>query len=182
MRALHLVLAIGAIVMLSTPVRTQQRRPAALKAGGAEKPRAGETGVTSGTAPATISGNALTATNTKLPHAPVRLRDARKGGIVSEQRTDESGLFVFQPVLPGIYVVELKGDLGTVLAASDLVPVGAGESASTIVQLHDRTTPVGLTSAYQKSALLAVLSSAATVGVLTSAPTTDVSGETPKIP
>jgi hypothetical protein len=181
MRALHLVLAVGAIALLSTPVRTQQPRPVTMKeaAPGAGSPaRMANAGVT---APAVIQGNALTATNTKLANAPVRLRDAREGGIVFEQRTDEAGLFTFQPVKPGIYVVELKGDFGAVLAASDLIPVGPGDRATTIVQLHDRPAAAGLMS-HTKSALLAVLASAGTVGVLATAPTTDVSSETPKIP
>jgi hypothetical protein len=181
MRALHLVLALGAIALLSTPVRTQQPRPAAARETGsaAERPRVANAGVTG---PAVIRGNALTATNSKLANAPVRLRDARNGGIVFEQRTDESGLFTFQPVQPGIYVVELKGNFGAVLAASDLIPVGPGDTANTIVQLHDRPTAPGLLSGHRKSALLAVLASAGTVGVLAAAPTTDVSTETPKVP
>src|SRR6476659_1356508 len=124
MRALHLLLAIRAIALLSTPVRTQQPRPAALRApavAAADAPKLADAGVT---APAVIQGNALTATNGKLPNAPVRLRDARNGGIVFEQRTDDAGQFTFQPVRPGIYVAELKGDFGAVLAASDLIPVG----------------------------------------------------------
>src|SRR5690349_18994361 len=120
MRALHLVLAFGAIALLSTPVRTQQPRPIASAQGAAttERPRVLRAG---GPGTAGIRGNALTAMNTKLANVPVRLRDARNGGIVSEQRTDESGLFIFEPVQPGIYVVELKGDFGAVLAASDLI-------------------------------------------------------------
>jgi hypothetical protein len=127
-----------------------------------------------------IRGNALTATSAKLPNAPVRLRDTRNGGIVFEQRTDESGLFTFQPVQPGIYVVELKGDFGAVLAASDLIPVGPGDIATTVVQLHDKPNATGLLSSHKKSAILAVLATAGTVGVLAAAPTTDVSTETPK--
>jgi hypothetical protein len=182
MRALHLLLAIGAIALLSTPVRTQQPRPAALRQPtppAANAPKLGDTAVA---APARIQGNALSATNTKLPNAPVRLRDARNGGIVYEQRTDDLGQFSFLPVKPGIYVVELKGDFGAVLAASDLIPVGPGDSATTIVQLHDRPDGAALLSTHKKTALLAVLATAGSIGVLAVAPTTDVSTETPKIP
>jgi hypothetical protein len=181
MRALHLVLALGAIILLSTPVRTQQPRPAAAQAltpDAAKAPRVAEAGVT---APATIQGNALAAANSRLANAPVRLRDARNGGIVYEQRTDESGQFTFKPVQPGIYVVELKGDFGAVLAASDLIPVGPGDTASTIVQLHENPKAAALLSSHRKAAILAVLASASTVGVLAAAPTTAVSTETPKV-
>jgi len=179
MRALHLLLAIGAIALLSTPVRTQQPRPAARKPAAAAAPKLPDAGVTG---PATIQGNALTASSNKLPNAPVRLRDARKGGIVYEQRTDDLGQFSFQPVQPGIYVVELKGDFGAVRAASELVPVGPGDTATTIVQLHDDQTGTALLSAHKKTAILAVLATAGAIGVLAVAPTTDVSTETPKIP
>jgi len=182
MRALHLLLAIGAIALLSTPVRTQQPRPAALREPAAGAANAAGRADAAVTGPAIIQGNALSATNTKLPNAPVRLRDARKGGIVYEQRTDDLGQFTFQPVQPGIYVVELKGDFGAVLAASDLVPVGPGDTATTIVQLHDDPKGSAFLSAHRKTALLAVLATAGSIGVLAVAPTTDVSTETPKIP
>lgn len=181
MRALHLALAVGAIALLSTPVRTQQPRPVATK-DAAPAPgspaRLTNAGVT---APAVIQGNALTARNAKLPNVPVRLRDAKRGGIVAEQRTDKSGLFAFQPVAPGIYVVELKGEFGVVLAASDLIAVGAGDMATAIVQLPDRPDAAGRPwSRGLSSSLLAVLSAAGAAGVLSAAPTTEVSTETPR--
>jgi len=182
MRALHLLLAIGAIALLSTPVRTQQPRPAAPRepaAAAANAPKLPAAGIT---APARIQGNALTANNNKLPNAAVRLRDARNGGIVYEQRTDDLGQFSFQPVQPGIFVVELKGNFGAVLAASDLIPVGPGDTATTIVQLHDNPKGAALLGAHGKTALLAVLATAGSIGVLALAPTTDVSTETPKNP
>jgi hypothetical protein len=182
MRALHLLLAIGAIALLSTPVRTQQPRPAATQNRAALAPDAPQLADAGVTAPATIEGNALTAANGKLPHAAVRLRDARKGGIVYEQHTDDAGQFMFQPVQPGIYVVELKGDFGTVLAASDLIPVGPGDTATTIVQLREDPKASALLSAHKKTAIIAVLATAGAIGVLAVAPTTDVSTETPKIP
>jgi hypothetical protein len=180
MRALHLLLAIGAIALLSTPVRTQQPRTAALREpAAASAPKLGDTAVT---APATIQGNALTANNNKLPNAAVRLRDARNGGIIYEQRTDDLGQFAFQPVRAGIYVVELKGNFGAVLAASELIPIGPGDTATTFVQLHDDPKGAALVSAHKKAALLAVLATAGAIGVLAVAPTTDVSTETPRIP
>jgi hypothetical protein len=180
MRALHLVLAFGAIAVLSTPVRTQQPRPVAAKAPAPPAGKKALVGDARATGPAVIHGSALTATRAKLPNASVRLRDARNGSIMFEQRTDEAGLFTFQPVPPGIYVAELKGEFGAVLAASHLIPVGSGDTATTVVQLHDRPDAAGLLSSHKKSAILAVLASAGTVGVLAAAPTTDVSTETLK--
>jgi hypothetical protein len=182
MRAMHLVLAFVAIALLSTPVRTQQPQSAALRESGpsaGKTPRVADAGVV---APAMIQGSALTATNAKLPNAPVRLRDARNGGIVSELHTDKSGQFAFPPVQPGVYVVELKGDFGAVLAASDLISVGPGDTADTIVQLKDRVPVAAVFGSHGTSALLAVLASAGAVGVLATAPTTEVSTERPRVP
>src|SRR5690349_2147563 len=65
-----------------------------------------------------IQGNALSSTNSILPNAPVRLRDARAGHILQTQITDQAGLFSFAGVEPGSYIVELMGqDQYSVLAA-----------------------------------------------------------------
>jgi hypothetical protein len=178
MRALHLILAAGVIALLSTPVRTQQPSAATVRAAAAGAPTSVLPGTRSA-AFATIQGNALNAFNAVLPNAAVRLRDAERGRIVFEQRTDKSGLFTFQPVAPGAYVVELKDERGVVLAASDLITIGAGETATTIVQLPMRAAGAGLLSSHRMSSILAVLSSAGAAGVLATSSTTDVSAETP---
>src|SRR5438045_1089161 len=67
MRALNLLLAIGVIALLSTPVRSQQPGDAPARAASGR----------SGIAPAIVRGNALTATSNPLPNAPIRVRDAR---------------------------------------------------------------------------------------------------------
>src|SRR5262245_48555046 len=69
----------------------------------------------------TVQGTALTSTNAVLTDAPVRLRDARSGRIVDATTTDKAGLFVFNRVNPGTYVIELIGSDKSVLAASQLV-------------------------------------------------------------
>src|ERR1700716_273745 len=86
-----------------------------------------------------IKGNAIDSSNKKLPHSLVRLRDASFGRIVDKQVTDNTGLFAFRTVDPGPYVVELLGIDERVLAASELLNVGAGEAVSVIVQL-----PIGI--------------------------------------
>lgn len=183
MRALHLVLALGAVGLVSVPVRTQQPVAVAVRDTGA--PRTTAPRVLAGTRLtvfATIQGNALTATNGSLADAPIRLRDARFGRIVSEQRTDRAGLFTFQPVEPGSYVVELLGERGSVLAASDLINIGASETASTIVQLPARVPGGGMLSSRGAASLIAVLSSASAAGVLATSSTVDVSEDRPRVP
>ena len=87
----------------------------------------------------TVRGTALNSTNSPLPEAVVRLRDARSGRIVDTTKTDKDGVFVFRNVDPGSYVVELMNPANTtVLASSPIVYVGSGESASAIVKLPFR--------------------------------------------
>jgi hypothetical protein len=83
----------------------------------------------------TIQGNALNSTNGQLNGALVRLRDARFGRIVDTQLSDKSGLFTFKAVDPGSYVVEIVSTELSVLAASQLLSVEAGEIVSAVVKL-----------------------------------------------
>src|SRR4051794_10467447 len=83
----------------------------------------------------TIQGNALNSTNGELNGALVRLRDARFGRIVDTQMTDKSGLFAFKAVDPGSYVVEIVSAQRSVLAASQLLTVDAGQAVSAVVKL-----------------------------------------------
>ena len=91
----------------------------------------------------TIQGNALSSTNGVLPDTMVRLRDARAGRIVDTQTTDKSGLFAFKSVDPGSYIVELVGNDQSILAASQILNVNAGEAVSAVVKLPFRLPPFG---------------------------------------
>ena len=71
----------------------------------------------------------------------VRLRDARSGRISGSQLTDTSGFFSFTSVDPGTYVVELTGKDQTVLAASQLLSVSAGDAVSAVVKLPFKIPP-----------------------------------------
>ncbi|HUK33486.1 MAG TPA: prealbumin-like fold domain-containing protein [Vicinamibacterales bacterium] len=87
----------------------------------------------------TIKGNAVNSANSPLPDSVVRLRDARSGRIVETVTTDKQGTFVFHNVDPGTYVVELMNSgNNTVLAASPIVYVGSGDTASALVKLPFR--------------------------------------------
>jgi len=83
----------------------------------------------------TIQGNALDSMNGQLVHVVVRLRDARFGRIVDTEFTDQSGLFAFRTIDPGSYIVELMGNDSSVLAASQILNVEAGEIVSALVKL-----------------------------------------------
>jgi hypothetical protein len=89
----------------------------------------------------TIQGNALDSTNRKMVDARMRLRDARFGQIVDTQLTDKSGIFTFQKLDPGSYIVEIMADDQSILAASELLNVDGGQVVSAIVKLPFRVPP-----------------------------------------
>lgn len=128
----------------------------------------------------TIQGNALTSTNAALPDSPVRLRDARFGRVVGTELTDKSGLFAFKVLDPGTYVIEIVSpNNATVLAASQLISVAAGEVVSAVVKMPFHVSPfAGLVGASAPQAI-AVTASAATSGVLSTMVTAKIEPVSP---
>jgi hypothetical protein len=124
-----------------------------------------------------IQGNALNATNGQLNGALVRLRDARFGRIVATQLTDKSGLFTFKTLDPGSYIVEIMSSDLSVLAASQLLNVNAGEVVSAVVKLPFRIPPFAgiLGSTTATPAATAVASEAAMSSVAALVPTIPIS-------
>jgi hypothetical protein len=112
----------------------------------------------------TIQGNALNSTNSQLANATVRLRDARFGRIIGSQMTDQSGLFAFKSLDPGSYIVEMMGNDETILAASQVLNINAGEAVSAVVKLPFRIPPFAhvLGSATPTTASAVVAQAAAT--------------------
>ena len=119
----------------------------------------------------TIQGNALSSTNGALPDTAVRLRDARAGRIVDMQTTDRSGLFAFRSVDPGSYIVELVGTDQSILAASQILNVNAGEAVSAVVKLPFRLPAFGGLLGHTVPSATAVSSAAAASGVMATAVT-----------
>ena len=76
-----------------------------------------------------------------MSNVVVRLRDARFGRIVDTQVTDKSGLFEFKAIDPGSYIVEIVANDQSILAASQLLNVNAGEAVSAVVKLPFRIPP-----------------------------------------
>jgi hypothetical protein len=123
----------------------------------------GESGLRAAARPtvSTIQGNALSAEGAGLSLAPVQLRNVRTGHDVKREVADRTGLFEFAAVDPGSYVVELLSPERHVLATSEIVHVGAGDTVSTIVQLAG-ARPAGMF----RSAIAALSSAAAGAGLL----------------
>ena len=124
----------------------------------------------------TIQGNALNSTNGPLNDVTVRLRDARFGTIVDTQQTDKSGLFSFKSVDPGTYIVEMMANDQSVLAASQLLNVNAGEAVSAVVKLPFRIPPfAGVLGNTAMPSAGAIATQAAANGIAAIVPTSPVS-------
>jgi hypothetical protein len=121
---------------------------------------------------ATIQGTTLDSVSRPLASAVVRLRDARHGQILDTQVSDASGAFTFRGVEPGSYIVELVGsDRQTVVAASELININAGEVVSTIVKLPLRVPSAAGLLGHSPATAAIVMSAAAAAGVLATAVT-----------
>ena len=115
---------------------------------------------------ALIEGKVVGATDSPMPRASVRLRDMRTGKIADSKRADEAGRFAFRGVDPGNYVVELLSDRDNVLAASRMISVNAGDSATTLVKLPTEGRSLAGFLAHQAPIAAIVIGSAAAAGVL----------------
>jgi hypothetical protein len=125
---------------------------------------------------ALIQGNALDSANGAMNDTIVRLRDARFGRIVDTQLTDKSGLFTFRAMDPGAYIVEMVAKNESVLAASQLLNVNAGEMISAVVKLPFRAPALAnvIGSASAPSAT-AIAMEAAAGGISSVIPTAPIS-------
>jgi hypothetical protein len=129
------------------------------------------------TASTVIKGNALDSANGQLANVPVRLRDARFGRVVETQYTDQSGMFAFKSIQPGTYIVEILGNDESILAASQLLNVNAGEAVLAVVKLPFNVAQAAGLSAdtmTTRTAALLVLQAAAT-GITALVPTSPIS-------
>lgn len=123
-----------------------------------------------------IHGNALDSANGQLANVTVRLRDARFGRIVDTQHTDQSGIFAFKGIEPGTYIVEIVANDQSILAASELLNVNAGEAVAAIVKLPFQVPPFAelMGTSTTQSATLLVLQAAAS-GITALVPTAPIS-------
>ncbi|HET6958412.1 MAG TPA: carboxypeptidase-like regulatory domain-containing protein [Vicinamibacterales bacterium] len=123
----------------------------------------------------TIQGNALDSTNARMSNAKIRLRDARFGRIVDKQLTDKSGIFTFAKIEPGTYIVEIMSDDQSILAASDLLNVNAGDTVSAIVKLPFKVPPTMTLGGTAKSTAWIIATQAVASSIVAVVPTRPVS-------
>ena len=86
-------------------------------------------------ATAVIQTTAFNGLNRVLANTVIRLRDARLGRIVDQSLTDKLGTYTFKGLDRGNYIVELVSTSQTTLAATRLISVNAGETATAVVRL-----------------------------------------------
>ena len=176
-----LAVAVLLVVVATPPIHARQTAGFARNApGSAGAPTATAPAIKAATERLTsstmIHGNALDSTDGQLANAVVRLRDARFGRIVETQHTDQSGMFAFKGLEPGSYVVEILANDQSILAASQLLNINAGEAVAAVVKLPFRVPPfaqmTGTTTT--KSAAALVLEAAAS-GITALVPTAPIS-------
>jgi hypothetical protein len=163
------------------PLHTMAQTPASVRAAAASTPSTRATTKivpgARGDASISIAGSALDASDRPLAEAKVRLRDARFGRVVETIVTDKSGQFSFHSVEPGSYLVELLGTDQTVVAASEMLSVNAGDAVSAIIRMPFNTRQFAGVLGHTAMSALVVTAAAAASGVLA----TEIAGE-PKSP
>jgi hypothetical protein len=116
-----------------------------------------------------IQGSARTSTDMPMVGATVRLRDARRGHIVASAVTDKTGAYAFQSLDPGTYIVELLGPDQTVITASQLINVNAGETVAAAVKLPFKIPPFGGVLGHSAASAAVIAATAAASGLLATA-------------
>jgi hypothetical protein len=170
------VVASALVVVASLQPSAQQVPATSGAPGGVTASRTVTPRLLPGTRPDVVSairGTALDSMNGKLPDTLVRLRDARAGRIVETQYTDSAGAFAFTSLDPGTYIVEIMAADQSVLAASPLINVTAGDAVSTLVKLAFRIPPFAGILGNSAGSAVAILAQALASGVLV----TTISGQ-----
>jgi len=89
-----------------------------------------------------LVGLAQNSLNAVIPHARVVLRDIRTGEALQQATADELGQFSFIDLAPSDYIVELLGQDGSVVAASEVVTTSKGRLLRTVVRVAAAATAV----------------------------------------
>ncbi|MSO45409.1 MAG: carboxypeptidase regulatory-like domain-containing protein [Acidobacteria bacterium] len=101
-----------------------------------------------------------------VANAAVRLRNLQTGKVAGSMTSSTAGTFTLQEVNPGTYVAELVGGVGKVVAASQMVPVAAGQSVSAFISLPAMLASLGGTIAANAAVATIIIAAAAAAGVL----------------
>jgi hypothetical protein len=150
--------AVGTIaLLLASPLHVAR----------AQEPAARRSPSTAAASPApvttgTVVGTAWRGDTTPFPGARIRLRNINTGRGIATTVTNSDGIFRFDYIEPGAYVVELLAQDDKVLATGDLFSVSAGMQSATVVRLSTRTPWFG---GFFGNAAAAAIAAASTLGV-----------------
>ena len=89
-----------------------------------------------------LVGLAQNSLNASIPRARVVLRDIRTGEALQQATADELGQFWFVDLPSSEYIVELLGQDGSVVAASEVVKTSKGRLLRTVVRVAAAATAV----------------------------------------
>ena len=81
-----------------------------------------------------LVGVAQTSLNIPIPYARLVVRNIQTGKIEARATANDVGRFSFLDLDPSVYVVELLGPAGSVVAASQVIPMGRGDVRQTTVR------------------------------------------------
>jgi hypothetical protein len=110
------------------------------------------------------------ADNSPLPNGKVRLRDVTTGEVEGQTMTTDRGEFVFNDVHSALYVAEVVGDGGKVIAVGPSFRVDAGAIITTFIRLPPRRSWLGGAFSNTAAVVIAAASSAGLTAIGTKAP------------
>jgi len=124
-----------------------------------------------------LVGLAQNSLNAVIPHAHVVLRDIRTGEALDQATADELGQFSFIDLAPSDYIVELLGQDGSVVAASEVVTTSKGRLLRTIVRVAAAATAIAAVLSMELSPTLPQVNTLARSSDVTRTTTT----QTPRV-
>jgi hypothetical protein len=124
-----------------------------------------------------LVGLAQNSLNAVIPHARVILRDIRTGEALQQVTADELGQFSFIDLAPSDYIVELLGQDGSVVAASEVVTTSKGRLLRTVVRVAAAAAAVAAVLSMELSPTLPQVNTLATSSDVTRTTTT----QTPRV-
>jgi hypothetical protein len=89
-----------------------------------------------------LVGFARTSLNTPIPYARVVLRNIRTGQVLARTVANERGEFSFVDLESNVYIVELVGADGSVVAASPLVMMARGDVQRTELRVASAASTI----------------------------------------
>jgi hypothetical protein len=127
-----------------------------------------------------LLGRARTSLNTPIPYARVLLRNIRTGAIEKRATTNEEGRYTFLDVSDSAYIVELIGSDGSVVAASEMVAMAAGDVRETTLRVSANANATAATFANRLGGTLTETNFSAQLNNVTrTAGTSDLLNATP---